>query len=29
LFCDGEYLTNEQLNDKKFLKLALPWCSKK
>ena len=22
LFCDGEYLTNEQMNDKKFLKLA-------
>ena len=22
LFHDGEYLTNEQLNDKKFLKLA-------
>lgn len=23
LFCDGEYLTNEQMNDKKFLKMAL------
>lgn len=23
LFCDGEYLTNEQMNDKKFLKLIL------
>ncbi|MBP3850957.1 MAG: YoaP domain-containing protein [Erysipelotrichaceae bacterium] len=22
LFCDGEYLTNEQMNDKKFLKLV-------
>ena len=22
LFCDGEYLTNEELNDKRFLKLA-------
>ena len=22
LFCDGEYLTNEQMNDRKFLKLA-------
>lgn len=22
LFCDGEYVTNEQMNDKKFLKLA-------
>ena len=22
LFCDGEYITNEQMNDKKFLKLA-------
>ena len=21
LFCDGEYVTNEQMNDKKFLKL--------
>ena len=23
LFCDGAYITNEQMNDKKFLKLAL------
>ena len=22
LFCDGEYVTNEQMNDKKFLKLV-------
>ena len=22
LFCDGKYITNEQMNDKKFLKLA-------
>jgi hypothetical protein len=22
LFCDGEYLTNEQMNDTKFLKLT-------
>ena len=22
LFCDGEYITNEQMNDKKFLKLV-------
>ena len=22
LFCDGQYVTNEQMNDKKFLKLA-------
>ncbi|MGN0400968.1 MAG: YoaP domain-containing protein, partial [Acetatifactor sp.] len=21
LFCDGEYVTNEQMNDKRFLKL--------
>ena len=21
LFCDGEYISNEQMNDKKFLKL--------
>ena len=21
LFCDGEYITNEQMNDKRFLKL--------
>ena len=22
LFCNGEYVTNEQMNDKKFLKLV-------
>ncbi|OON87531.1 hypothetical protein BXO88_04350 [Oribacterium sp. C9] len=22
LFCDGKYITNEQMNDKKFLKLV-------
>ncbi|WP_092874648.1 YoaP domain-containing protein [Acetitomaculum ruminis] len=22
MFCDGEYVTNEQMNDKKFLKLV-------
>ena len=22
LFCDGDYVTNEQMNDKKFLKLV-------
>lgn len=22
LFCDGKYVTNEQMNDKKFLKLV-------
>ena len=22
LFCDGDYLTNEQMNDTKFLKLV-------
>ena len=24
LFCDGEYLTNEQMNDSRFLKLVSP-----
>ena len=26
LFCDGEYITNEQMNDKKFLKLVNNSC---
>jgi hypothetical protein len=29
LFHDGDYVTNEQMNDKKFLKFTLTPCQKK